>query len=200
MLVHIVIVDVLGNVGKELAADLIGGPVENHQIDRHLVLQQKFADGIHCHPQGLIFRIAIGAGGDQGEGHGFALLLFGQGKAFAVAGSQKLPLTAMAAVPHGAHGMDHVPAGQVIGGGDFGIAGPAAAQSAAFRQKLRPGGSVDGAVHSAAAQQGFLGGVDDGVHLHFGDIVSDDGKGHNAASFSGVLFFIIRYRPEKAKI
>lgn len=42
--------------------------------------------------------------------------------------------------------------------GDLGFPGPAATQCPAFRQKVRAGGTMDGAVHSAAAQKGGVGG------------------------------------------
>jgi len=33
---------------------------------------------------------------------------------------------------------------------------------------------VDRPIHAAAAEQGFVGGVDDGVHVQFGDIALPD--------------------------
>ena len=49
-------------------------------------------------------------------------------------GDKLLPLAAAAAVPHGADGVDRIPAGQAIGLGDLGIAGLAAAQRPALGQ------------------------------------------------------------------
>ena len=53
-----------------------------------------------------------------------------------------------------------------------------AAAGAALGQQLRPRRAVDAAVHPAAAQEGLLGRVDDGVHVHFRDVVAYDHKGH----------------------
>ena len=43
MRVYIVVVDVRSNVREQPAADLVGAAVENDEIDRHVVLQQKRA-------------------------------------------------------------------------------------------------------------------------------------------------------------
>ena len=83
----------------------------------------------------------------------------------------------MAAVPpDGADGVDDVPAGQVIGGGQLGLSRLTAVEGAALRQKPRPGGTVDSAVHAAAAQQGGVGGVDDGIGVGLGDVALYNGK------------------------
>ena len=49
MLVHIVVIDVLSNVREQLAADLIGGAVEDDDVDRHIVFHEELADGVHRH-------------------------------------------------------------------------------------------------------------------------------------------------------
>ena len=67
--VYVVVIDVFGDIGKQLAADLIGLAVENDQIDRHIVVQQKFPNGVHRHPKRLIFWIAVDAGGNQRKSH-----------------------------------------------------------------------------------------------------------------------------------
>ena len=63
--VHIVVVDVLGNVGKQLAADLVCLAVENDEVDRHVVVQQELADGVHRHAERLILGVAENAGRNQ---------------------------------------------------------------------------------------------------------------------------------------
>ena len=47
--VHIAVIDVCGNVSKELSTDGIGGSVKDDQIHRHVVGQQEIPDGIHRH-------------------------------------------------------------------------------------------------------------------------------------------------------
>ena len=148
--VHIVVVDVLGNVGEQLAADLVGFAVENDEVDRHVVVQQKLADGVHRYAERLILGVAEDAGGDQRKGHRLAVMLFSQHKARSVAGDKLLPLAVAAAVPHGADGVDHILARQVVGIGDLGVAGLAAAQRPALGQQLRPRRAVDAASPSGA--------------------------------------------------
>ena len=70
----------------------------------------------------------------------------------------------MAAVPHRADGMNHMPCRKPVTPGDFGIAGRTAVQGAAFGEKLRPGRAMDRAIDATAAEQGRIGGVDDGVN------------------------------------
>ena len=50
---------------------------------------------------------------------------------------------------------------------------------------------VNGAVHTSAAQQAFVGSVDNGVHLHGGNIVSYNLQGHDSTSSLSVA--IISY-------
>ena len=47
-----------------------------------------------------------------------------------------------------------------------------------FRQQLRSCSAMNAAVHTAATQQRLVGSVDDGVHLHFRDVISDYMKRH----------------------
>src|SRR6266571_2208756 len=70
--------------------------------------------------------------------------------------------------------MDHVSGRQPIALGDFGVARDAAAEAGALRYQLRPGGPVDGAVHSTTAQQGSVSSVDNGIDRQFGDVPPDD--------------------------
>ena len=89
------------------------------------------------------------------------------------------PLTVLTAVPHGAHGVDHIFARQAVRAGNLGLASPAAAQRPALLEQLRPRRTVDAAIHAASAQQRFLRRVDDGIYAHFRNIVSNDDKGHD---------------------
>ena len=92
------------------------------------------------------------------------------------------PLTVLTAVPHGADGVNHIPAGQAVGFGDLGVTCLAAAQRPTLGQQLRPCRTMDAAIHAASAQQGLLGRVDDGVHGHFRDVVANDDKGHSVTN------------------
>ena len=185
---HIAVVDVGGDVGKELAADCVGGPIEDDQVHRHVVGEQEFPDGVHRHLQRLVLGVAVHPGGDQRERYGFTPGGQCQLQRRAVGRNQQLPLPVAAAPPDGAHGVDDELRRQAVAFRDLGLSGFAAVQGAALGQQLRPGGPVDGPVHTSAAQQALVGGVDDGVHLHGGDIVSYNLQGHDGtSSHSGVI-------------
>ena len=186
--IHIAVVDVGGDFGKELAADGVGGPVKDDQIHRHVVGEQEFPDGVHRHLQRLVLGVAVHPGGDQWERHRFAPIGQGQLQRGAVGGDQQFPLSVAAAPPDGAYGMDDELRRQTGARSDLGLSWCADVQGASLGQQLRPGGPVDGPVHTSAAQQTLVGGVDDGVHLHGGDIVSYNLQGHDGTSSrSGVI-------------
>ena len=66
--------------------------------------------------------------------------------------------------------MDHIAAGERESGGNFGLSRFAAVQLAAGGKQLRSGGTVNGAIYAAAAQQRAVGGVDNGIHVGKSDI------------------------------
>lgn len=76
--------------------------------------------------------------------------------------------------------MDHEFGWQVVSFRDLGLPRLTAVKRSALCQQLRPCGLVDGAVYAATAQQSLVGGVYNGIHLHFRDVVSDDLKRHRA--------------------
>ena len=184
VLVHIAVVDVGGNAAAAFAGKPEGGAVKKDQIDLQLVLLQKGQDGLLGHLDGPVRRVAVDPRRDQREGHALAAVRRGQLQRGAVAGRQRLPLAAAAAMPHRPHRVDDVPAGQAPRTGDLGAAGGAAAQGAAFRQQGRPRRPVDGPVHTAAAPKRGVGGVDDGIHLPGGDIVADKRERHGRVLLS----------------
>jgi hypothetical protein len=66
--------------------------------------------------------------------------------------------------------MDHVPGLQIPARGDAGLARGAAAELAALLQDFRSSRPVDGAVHPAPAQEGSIGGIDNGPRILPGDV------------------------------
>ena len=144
--------------------------------------KQKIPDGIHRHLQGLILGIAIHSRGDQGERHGFTLIGQSHFQRGAVCRDQQFPLPVAATLPDGTDGVNDKLCRQAVALRDLGLSRFAAAQGAALGQQLRSGGTVDSAVHASAAQQALVGGVDDGIHLHGGNIISHDIQGHDDTS------------------
>ena len=129
------------------------------------VFREKAAALGHRDGGGLLGRIVVDPCADGGAGHRAAAQLQRPGQGGAVAGGQQLLLPPSAPVPHGADCMDDVFGRKAVALRRLGLAGGTAVEGAALGQQLRTGCPVDGPVHSAAAQQGGVGGVDDGVHL-----------------------------------
>ena len=78
MLIHIAVVYVRCNVGKQLAADLIGFAVENNDVHRHFVFKKETADGVNRNLESLILWIAENAGGNQRERNRLATVFLRQ--------------------------------------------------------------------------------------------------------------------------
>ena len=66
--------------------------------------------------------------------------------------------------------MDDVTGLEVVAAGDFGLAGAAAIEHAAFGQQLVSCGAMNGTVHTATAEEGGVGGIDDGIDVEGGDV------------------------------
>ena len=125
-----------------------------NDIDHHLVFQQKFADGIDCNLQSLVFWIAVNAGGNQRKGHRLTTIFFCQVQRCPIAGFQKLLLPMPAIPPARTDCMDHIFAGQAVSLCNFCTAGFAAMQRTAFCKQFRSGRTMNAAIHTAAAQKG----------------------------------------------
>lgn len=65
MFFHIPVIYVHCDIIKQLSANLICLSVKDNDIDHYLVFQQKFADGIDCNLQILVFGITVNTGGNQ---------------------------------------------------------------------------------------------------------------------------------------
>ena len=172
------IVDVFGDIREQFTADLIGFPVKNDDIYRHIVLQQKFPDGVHRHAKRLIFWITVNAGGEQRERRRLAMVFLCQRKACPVAGNELFPFSIAAAAPHRTDGMNHILAGQAVRLCNLCFACHAAAQSPALCQQLRSCRPMDTAVHTSTAQKRFICRIDDSANLHFRNVVANNDKGH----------------------
>jgi hypothetical protein len=84
--------------------------------------------------------------------------------------------------------VDHISGGKAVTAGDFCLTGQTAAKVPAFLQKFRAGSGMDGTVHTASSQQGGIGRVDDGIAVHFCNIVSDNLQRHGSI-LSGFWFY-----------
>lgn len=164
--------------GQGGSVGLQGGAAEKHEANlvEGLWLGQ---DGLfhrgQGNPGGLVQGVAVGAGGDAGEGHRAQAVASGQGQTGTVAGGEQQSVLGAAPVD-GTHRVDDVPGGKPAGRGNDRLAGRAVAQAPALGHDVRAAGPVDGPVHAAPAAQGAVGSVDDGVQRHTGDISLGQGK------------------------
>ena len=92
----------------------------------------------------------------------------------AIAGRERFIFAALAPTPDRSNGMNHMPRGQPVAAGDLGIAGRAAAELAAFRQQLGAGGTMNGAVNAAPAEQRRIGGVHYGINAQGRNVGDND--------------------------
>ncbi len=81
--------------------------------------------------------------------------------------------------------MDNPSRGQAVAAGYLGVTRGAAMKSSAFRKQFRTGCLMNGAVNTASAQQGLIGGIYNGVSRFFGNIALNNGNAHS------VLFFVV---------
>ena len=72
--------------------------------------------------------------------------------------------------------MNGVPGRKPIALGDFGVAGRAAIERAAFGEQFGPGRAMDRAIDATPAEQRRIRGVDDGVNAQGRDVGNDDFK------------------------
>lgn len=110
----------------------------------------------------------------------------------AVAGRQQPVFIVPATAPYRPHRVNDVAGGQTKTRSDLRVARHAAVERATRLKQSRPGGAMNCAVNTAAAQQRGVGGVDDRVEAQTRDIGDDylkprmadpalRGRGHSAA-------------------
>lgn len=120
-------------------------------------------------------RIPVYASANCAKGDAGAAILLGDLEALQVAALQE-GSTGPLAAEDGANCVDDVLGGKVVPAGDDGLAGVAAVRIPvdALPHEFRTGGSVDCAVDAAAAAEGRVCGVDNGVDREGGDVCADE--------------------------
>ena len=129
---------------------------------------------------GAIGGKAIDAGGNRGKGNRSQAVRLAQLDGAGVARRQRFIFAAAAAIPDRTDGVNDMPRRQPISPGNLGIAGLAAMEGAAFGEQLGPRRAMDRAIDAAPAEQGRIGGVDDGVNAQGGDVGDDDFEARGA--------------------
>ncbi len=121
-------------------------------------------------PCGRLEGVAIGAGADRRESERSSTRRRSHLETATVAGRQQFRFTMVAPLPHRADRVDYPARRQAIAACQFRIPRMATAERAAFGQQFRAGGAVNRPVDTAAAKQGAVGGIDDGVDSQGGEV------------------------------
>jgi len=127
-------------------------------------------DGPDGNARGAIRREAVNTGRDSRESDRGEPMLGGKFERRAIAGCQQLLFVVAAAASHRPDGVDHMLGRQPIAACDFHGSGVTAAERPARGEQFRSGGAMDRAVDAAAAEQGAVGRIDDGVERQRRDV------------------------------
>ena len=139
-------------------------------------------DNVHGDLCGKFRRITVNSCGNTGKRNGTALFFSGAHQGIPVTCGKKLRLMVRSAAPDGTRSVDHITAGQAIGGSDHGFPGAAPPELAALLKKPGTGGTVNRAVHTSAAEKRAIRRIDDGVDRKFCDVSGNDTDFHRITS------------------
>ncbi len=92
-------------------------------------------DNVHGDLCGKFRRITVNSCGNTGKRNGTALFFSGAHQGIPVTCGKKLRLMVRSAAPDGTRSVDHITAGQAIGGSDHGFPGAAPPELAALLKK-----------------------------------------------------------------
>jgi len=155
----------------------VGGvPAEAAENDpvRERLTGKMIGNGNNGDPGRPLRREAEHARADRREGYAGTAVCRCQSQRRGVTGGRQRVFVAAAAAPDRSHGVDDVACVQLVPAGDPCLAGGTTAQPAALVQQSGAGGTVNGAIDPAAAQQRFVRRVDDRVHRERGYVALDD--------------------------
>ena len=136
---------------------------------------QKLFRLAHGNPRRTVHWKTIRASADGWKRHGLDAARFDQRETTPITTREQVILAVPAIVPDRADGVNDPPGWKFVALGDFGLAGGATAERAAFRQQFRPGGAMDGAVHAATTEQRRVGSIHNRLHALLRDIAGEDG-------------------------
>ena len=134
-----------------------GGAVVGKAAEDNSAHRRRFGQRIHRRGDRDVSRAmdreVIDAGGNGRKSNRGKATRLAQLDGSAIARCQRLVLALASAAPDGSDRMNHMLCRQPISRSDFGIAGRAAIQLAAFGEKLRAGGAMDHPIHPTATEQ-----------------------------------------------
>src|SRR5258708_6346891 len=115
-------------------------------------------------------RVTVDSATDGRKGDGADPMRECHLQAAPIARGQKIRFAPRPAAPYRTHGVDDVPGREPVTARDLRITRRAAAEQTAFGEQLRTGGTMDRTVDTSSAEEGRIGGVDDGVDGERGDV------------------------------
>ena len=119
----------------------------------------------------------------EGKGNAFEAVFCRKGQGRGVAGTEGFGFSVRTPVPQGPRRMDDVAGGQGKARGHDGIPRGYRADGAACPKQGGTCCSVDGGVNAAGGGKHGICGIDDGIAMHAGDVLANQGKGHTTTSF-----------------
>lgn len=111
---------------------------------------------------------------DAGKCHGLKALRLRNVECRPVSGCEFLVFAVPAAHPNGAHGVNDEFRREVVALGEPTFADGTTIKRQTLVQDAASRRPVDGAVNAGAAQEGLIGGIDDGIHLQRRDVAQND--------------------------
>src|SRR5208282_2960770 len=164
-----------GNFFRGLDVGFAGGCIEEDETDVFYVGAGRHS--IDCGAKGdrsgFVNRIAESSSRNRREGERGYAMIVGNADGLTVTTGECCGLVLASAVD-GADGVHYVFGGQSSGGGDDGFAGREGTDfgydAPALLQDGRAAGTMDGTVDASAAEEGGVGGIDDGLRRFFCDV------------------------------
>ena len=133
----------------------------------------KIFDHLQGNARGFPQRVPVNPGANGWKGNAPNPIILRQDEAIAVTGGQQFGLAAFSALVNRPDRVNDIAGRQTIPFSHAGLPRRATADPPALLQKLRPGRPVNGSIHAPAAQQSFIGRIDDRLHLHSRNIAGD---------------------------
>src|SRR5947209_12230202 len=145
---------------------------EDDALEREF--RERVMHRLHHERRGALSRKTVNAGRDRRKRDGLELMFRRDLESAAIARGEFRVFVAMSAAPARTNCMDDMARRQLVAAGDLRIAGFAAAQCFTLAQQLLPVGAMDRAIDTAAAEQAFVGGIDDRIDIELGDVAERD--------------------------
>ena len=169
---------VAGDTLEQLLRQLKGLTVKDHQVYLHLMLQKELAEGRNGYLQGFILGKSVVARRNQRKSDRLAVMLQCQLQRVIVAITKQRFFAIATTIPNWAHCVDQMLGIQVKSRRNGRSSAGDTADFLPCLQQLGTGLFVDHGIRSEADYRLRIGSIHNGIHLHIGDIISNNCKRH----------------------